>query len=166
MPFSFLKEEDDLEILGFPVFSVSKANRIKWTWLSVIYSMQGMTSFWISVSFSSLCRRGKYNWHCILSTLYLAGLDDSAGIWWSVVSQWFLSYGFKFQAICQRLVNLADHRSLVSLQNRVISRSLLRVQNLADQFSAGHNLSLFQTLYLPFNLPRTNMKLVNLVATF
>ena len=35
----------DLEIHGFPVFSVSKANRIKRTCLCVIYSMQGLQAF-------------------------------------------------------------------------------------------------------------------------
>ena len=43
--FEFLRWTADVEIHGFPVFSVSKANRIKWTWLSVIYSMQGIRDF-------------------------------------------------------------------------------------------------------------------------
>ena len=53
--------------------------------------------------------------------LYLAGLDDSAGI--SVINQllvislWFLSYWFKFQPISRQFVNLPDHRSYLSIQN-------------------------------------------------
>jgi len=43
--FEFLRWTADVEIHGFPVFSVSKENRIKWTWLSVIYSMQGIRVF-------------------------------------------------------------------------------------------------------------------------
>ena len=43
--FEFLRWTVDVEIHGFPVFSVSNANRIKWTWLSVIYSMQGIRAF-------------------------------------------------------------------------------------------------------------------------
>ena len=131
--FHFSKKRMTLRFSDFRFFQFPVTNRIKWTWLSVIYSMQGIRAFESASEFRFYVGVGKYNWHCIFSICIVAGLDESAGVWWSVVNQWFLSYWFKFQPICQRLVNLADHRSLVSLQNCVISRSHLRVQNLADQ---------------------------------
>ena len=106
----------DSRISGFFSFQ-NEQNKMNLTQCNLLHARN--TSFESASEFRSYVSVGKYNWHCIFSIRIVAGLDESAGIWWSVVNQWFLSYWFKFQPICQRLVNLADHRSLVSLQNCV-----------------------------------------------
>ena len=98
----------DSRISGLFSFQ-SEQNKMNLTECNLLHARN--MNFWISFSISFPRWRGKYNWHCIFSSLFRGSGWRCWNFSYQSNFRRFLTYQLKCQPISQRSVNLADLRS-------------------------------------------------------